>query len=826
MNRAELLAPAGDSDAAWAAFHYGADAVYLGLQQFSARAEAPNFTPDGLGEVIAWAHAAQPRRSVFLAVNTLVLNRELGALVRALGLAGDLGVDALIVQDAGVARLARRCAPGIALHASTQMAIHNVEGARALGRLGFRRVTLARELTLGEIRAVARESGLEVEVFIHGALCYAYSGLCLYSSLLRGRSGNRGRCTYPCRERFAAEEGDEAGFPFSMKDLALPEAVAELREAGVLSFKIEGRKKSALYVAATTHYYRRLLDGRLSRPATEEAEADIQTIFARPWTPLYVQSPGNREVIDPEVVGHRGTPIGKIEAVIVRGPQHWLRFTTRRRLEKHDGLQVDAVGANGRPHGFAVEDLRVVGGGGAPGRPVFEADAGARVEVLLSPGHPVLDLGAVVYCSSSQEVKQRYRFERPRPGVFRVRQPVHAVITVTAGVVSATATIPATPALPGVTAQAEERGVFDVGRRADAGEPAIREAFSKMGDTPFEVSQLEIRNEDRRFVPVSLLNRLRRGLVAALSDVLDAARRARDEALQGEVVFVAVPEQAGGGAASPAPRWSLKTDRLDHLDAFTDEDWRDLDELVVDATAAQPDRWAELWETLAGQRGVERVRIALPMLMRDAEREALMGTVGSLWAAGCRRWEASNVWAWPVLEAAAGDTPFDLTTDWPIPVLNRQAARCLLDLGVQAFAGSLEDGMPNGRELLAEWRERMILTVYQDAPLFISENCGRAGLARECVADGACRRADLALDSGSGEAVRLIQRGCRTIVIGARPFSLSRRVGELRAAGAMRLRAAFVWRHYRPEEVVALWRDLRAGRPVTGYEGNFERGPV
>lgn len=852
LNRMELLAPAGDRDAAWAAFHYGADAIYLGLQQFSARAEAANFTPDELSEVVAWAHAAQPRRSVFLAVNTLVVNRELGAMVRTLGLAGDLGVDALIVQDLGVARLARRCAPGVALHASTQMAIHNVEGARALQRLGFRRVTLARELTLGEIREVAQESGLEVEVFVHGALCYAYSGLCLYSSLLRGRSGNRGRCTYPCRDRFTADETGETGFPFSMKDLALPDAVAELRAAGVVSFKIEGRKKSALYVAATTHYYRRLLDSRLSRLAAAEAESDLQTIFARPWTGLYVRSAGNRDVIDADVVGHRGAPIGEIESVIARGRQDWLRFTTRRRIEKHDGLQVDEVGANGRPFGFAVEELHGVTGG-AQGRPVFEAEAGARVEVPLPSGHPALGVGATVYCSSSQEVKQRYRFERPRPGVFRVRAPIQVAITISADVVSATAAVVAAPEVPVVTAQAEERGVFDVGRRADAGEPAIREAFAKMGDTPFEVRELDIRNAERRFVPVSLLNRLRRSLTSALSEALDAARRARDESLNAETVFVPIsaapfsgfadagPDGAGLSSGSPGPfgsggtrsaaseafpRWSLKTDRLDHLKAFTDEDWEGLDDLVVDATAVQPEQWADVWDELCGQRGVERVRVALPLLMRESERSAITETVGRLWTAGCRRWEASSLWAWPVLESVAGDVPFDLTADGSLPVLNRQAAGCLLDLGAGVLAASPEDGLPNLRELLAEWGERMTVTVYQDAPLFISENCGRAGLSRECRADGACRRTDMELGSGSGDAVRLIQRGCRTVLIGAKPFSLSRRLGDLWAAGAVRLRAAFVWRHYRPEEVVTLWRDLRAGRLVAGYEANFDRGPV
>ena len=830
MSRTELLAPAGDREAALAAFHYGADAIYLGLQRFSARAEAANFTPDGLNEIVAYAHSLQPRRSVFLAVNTLVLNRELPEVVRTLGVAADLGVDALIVQDLGVARLARRCAPDVRLHASTQLAIHNVEGARALQRLGFSRVTLARELTLDEVREIAHGSGLEVEVFVHGALCYCYSGLCLYSSLLRGRSGNRGRCAYPCRERFEATTVGEAGFPFSMKDLALPEAAAELRGAGVLSFKIEGRKKSALYVAAATHYYRRLLDGGLSRPAREAAEADIQTIFARPWTRLYVQSARNRDVIDADVVGHRGTPIGKADTVVRRGQQDWLRFTPRRRVEKHDGLQVDG-GENGRPYGFAIEELRPTDGK-TVARPVFEVEPGTRVEVLLPADHPPIEAGITVYCSSSQQVKQRYRFDRPRPGVFRVRTPVRVAVTVGPNQVRAEAIAAAGAGLAPVTVRVDEGGVFEVGRRDDAGEPAIREAFGKMGDTPFETGELAVTNPERRFVPVSVLNRLRRAVALALAEAVEQARGARDEARAAEAASGDVrpgypaQESARGDARPPAGgHWSLKTDRLEHLESFTDADWVGVDELVVDLSAFPPGSPEAAWAALSERLGIGRVRIGLPALMRARERVALMDAVGRLWQAGCRRWEASNPWAWDVLKTAAGFEGLDLTSDWPLYVMNRQAASSTLESGANSFVCSPEDGLPNLRGLLAEWGERAAVIVYEDLPLFISENCGRAGLARECRADGSCRRADLPMRSASGDDVRLIQRGCRTIVIGARPFSLSRHLSHLRAAGASRFRAAFVWRHYRAEEAVAVWRELRAGRSVAGYDGNFERGP-
>ena len=829
MSRTELLAPAGDREAALAAFHYGADAIYLGLQRFSARAEAANFTPDGLNEIVAYAHAAQPRRSVFLAINTLVLNRELPEVVRTLGVAADLGVDALIVQDLGIARLARRCAPNCRLHASTQLAIHNVEGARALQRLGFSRVTLARELTLEEIREVVRESGLDVEVFVHGALCYCYSGLCLYSSLLRGRSGNRGRCAYPCRDRFEASMIGEAGFPFSMKDLALPEAAAELRGVGVLSLKIEGRKKSALYVAAATHYYRRLLDGGLSRPAREAAEADIQTIFARPWTRLYVQSARNRDVIDADVVGHRGTPIGKADTVVRRGGQDWLRFTPQRRVEKHDGLQVDG-GENGRPYGFAIEDLRPSDGKTA-GRPVFEVEPGTRVEVLLPADHPSIEAGMTVYCSSSQQVKQRYRFDRPRPGVFRVRTPMRVAVTVKPDGVHAEAVAAAGAGLGPVTVQVDEGGVFEVGRRDDAGEPAIREAFGKMGDTPFETSDLTVVNPERRFVPVSVLNRLRRAVASALAEAVNQARVRRDEARAAEAMAegmrpAARTDESAREDARPAAEgcWSLKTDRLEHLDTFTDAEWAGVDEVVVDLSAFPAGSPEAAWQALTDRLGTDRVRVGLPVLMRARERVALTDVFGRLWQAGCRRWEAANPWAWDVLKTTAGSDAADLTADWPMYVLNRQVAVALFELGVKAFVCSPEDGLPNLRGLLAEWGERAVVTVYEDLPLFISDNCGRAGLARECLADGSCRRADLPLTSASGDDVRLIQRGCRTIVIGTKPFSLSRHLAQLRAAGASRFRAAFVWRHYRADEVVALWRELRAGRSVAGYDGNFERG--
>src|SRR6266542_483189 len=293
----ELLAPAGGVDAAFAAFHFGADAVYLGLKKFSARAEAENFTLEEVDEITAYAHSLQPRRRVFVTINTLIRQDELAELVEAVAALAEIGVDALIIQDLGVYHLIRRYFPGLELHASTQLAVHNRAGAEALHRLGFQRVVLARELTFEEVHDITGAAGIETEVFIHGALCYSYSGLCLFSSQTLGRSGNRGKCAYSCRDSYEVtgapltlrdgspvKRDPRTGFPFSMKDLALPDHIPALRATGVSCFKIEGRKKSPLYVATTTDYYRKLLDGTLKADERPLVEADLQTVFSRPWT--------------------------------------------------------------------------------------------------------------------------------------------------------------------------------------------------------------------------------------------------------------------------------------------------------------------------------------------------------------------------------------------------------------------------------------------------------------------------------------------------------------------------------------------------------------
>jgi len=801
----ELLAPAGDLDAAYAAFHYGADAVYLGLKRFSARAEAANFTPGELSEITAFAHQCTPRRSVFVALNTLVLENELDEAIEALGTASDIGADAVIIQDLGMARLARQYFPRLAMHASTQMAIHNVAGAMAARRLGFSRVTLARELTLGEVGAIVRDSGVDVETFIHGALCYAYSGLCLYSSHLRGRSGNRGRCCYPCRDTFEGQGGGNSGrYPFSMKDLALTGDVVKLRDAGVFSFKIEGRKKSALYVAAVTKYYRQLLDNRLAPAPKREAEEDIKTIFSRPWTDLYVKSPRNRQVTDAEVVGHRGAPIGVVQEIIRQGREEWVRFKTQRRIERHDGIQTDVPG-QGRPFGFPVDQLRLSASRGKRPEEVFEAPAHAIIEIALPPDHPEIEPGAPLYCSSSQEVKQRYRFPRPKPGAFRVRIPLHVTVEVKPHAVLARASV-----TPGQGEETVLEGVFEPSRDPAKIESAARDAFGKLGETRYELAGFSLSNPGGLFIPVSLLNRLRREMVLKMDTLMDTVRHQAIRAVQ-EAEKPFLQPQTG----SMTERWSLKVDRLDHLAALEDEDWRQVDEVVVDI---RRDTLPELTAGLGALKkrvGDGRIRLALPLMAREWERPDIKAKLTALQDAGWARWEVAALSDWP-----SGD----VTADWTLYVTNRSAARQLLAMGVSRLTLSPEDGRDNMGSLLGQFADRVTVVVYQDTPLFISENCALAAMAGRCPAGEGCRESEREWESGSGETIRMIQQGCRTVAINHAPFCLASRVNELRGAGVRNFRADFINRKYDPVTVRDLWRAIRLGRHIAGHEGNYKRG--
>ena len=272
----ELLAPAGSMEALRAAVCNGADAVYLGADTFNARMNARNFSAADLQEAVVYCHVRGVK--VHLTLNTLVLDREMPRAAELIRLAASCGVDAFIVQDLGVVSLCRQLAPDVPIHASTQMSIHSLEGVMEAAALGCSRVVLARELPAEEIAHICKKSPVEIEVFVHGALCMCYSGQCYLSSVIGRRSGNRGQCAQPCRLPYGYGRFESTRYPLSLKDNCLVGELDELRRMGVASIKIEGRMKRPEYVAIVTRAYRTVLNGGRLMPSDLQ---ELETAFSR-----------------------------------------------------------------------------------------------------------------------------------------------------------------------------------------------------------------------------------------------------------------------------------------------------------------------------------------------------------------------------------------------------------------------------------------------------------------------------------------------------------------------------------------------------------------
>lgn len=340
MRSIEILAPAGGPDCLEPAVRCGADAVYLGASRFSARGNAGNFHEEALRGAVAYCHARGVK--VYLAFNTLLRDREWPEALALAEFACALGVDAAIVQDLGLAQMIRRAAPGLRLHASTQMSIHTPAGARLLAEQGFSRVVLARELSFEEIAAIAEQSPIELEVFVHGALCMSVSGQCYFSAMLGGRSGNRGLCAQPCRLPFSAPGG--TGYDLSLKDLSAIGMIAELAKIGVASAKIEGRMKRPEYVAAAVTACRHAADGT---PPPEGLEEALRTVFSRTgFTNGYLEAKRGRAMF-----GVREKEDAQVFARSL-GFLHGLYRTERQRVGVDFSLTVE----KGRPANLQARD--------------------------------------------------------------------------------------------------------------------------------------------------------------------------------------------------------------------------------------------------------------------------------------------------------------------------------------------------------------------------------------------------------------------------------------------------------------------------------------
>lgn len=306
----EILAPAGNFESFFAALEKGADAVYVGLKAFSARAYARNFSLHELSYMVPYAH--KQGKKIFVALNSLVKETEFNELIDITLALSQIKPDALIIQDLGVFWLLKQRFPHLHLHASTLMNCHNLVGAQKLAQMGFKRIVLARELTLDEIAFIKRHISVELEIFVHGALCFTYSGLCLASSYLGGQSSLRGRCRQPCR--FLYRWGKKKGYFLSCGDLCALEVIPRLKELGINAVKIEGRMKSAEYVAAVVEAYRLVRDAspKETQAAIDYARSLIEQAGGRQFTTGFFLSLRPKDILNPELPGAFGVYAGRI----------------------------------------------------------------------------------------------------------------------------------------------------------------------------------------------------------------------------------------------------------------------------------------------------------------------------------------------------------------------------------------------------------------------------------------------------------------------------------------------------------------------------------
>ncbi len=373
----ELLAPAGDMLSLKAAVENGADAVYLGVKKLSARAYASNFSLDELEQAIDYAHLRGVK--VYVTVNTLIKDAEFYEAAQTLQNIAAYGADAVIVQDMGLLSFLREVLPELPVHASTQMTVHNSESVRLLEGLGVKRIVLARELSLESICSIRNNTQVELEVFIHGALCVCYSGQCLFSSMIGGRSGNRGHCAQPCRKQYALKKNGKQvklqdNFLLSPKDLNTSKILPLLIEAGVSSLKIEGRMKRPEYVAGVVSIYRQLLDRYAADPAgyfvSKEELRALEQLFNRGFTHAYLSGKPRQELMDHGVPYNRGVLVGTVKGQS-RGGYVSLKLSAPLNIG-------DGIGFSGEDVGESVTKMLY------KGRPIASADKDMIVDLSLS----------------------------------------------------------------------------------------------------------------------------------------------------------------------------------------------------------------------------------------------------------------------------------------------------------------------------------------------------------------------------------------------------------------------------------------------------------
>jgi len=779
--RPEILAPAGDADAMRAAVRAGADAVYFGLHGFNARARATNFDAAGLETTMRELHAHGVRGYVTL--NTLVFDAELASLESAVRACASAGVDAVIVQDLGVTKLVRAIAPDMHIHASTQMTCTDAAGVELARSLGAARVILARELSLEDIAAIRAGSDAELEVFVHGALCISYSGQCMTSEAIGGRSANRGACAQACRlpyelvvDGVLRDLGDRA-YLLSPEDLETSALVPELARLGVASLKIEGRLKGPEYVAATTALYRAAIDAHV---VEEDRRAALQT-FTRGSGPGFLAGVNHQRLVEGRGCDHRGLQVGTCEGV--------------ERVRGREVLVVRAVDGVARGDGLLVEGGW--GGEGEVGGRVWDVEAGAdgAWRVWLGPERGVAGAvaGRRVFKTgdpaNEKAIAAHVEREPERVGIdVRLRGAMGEPF-----VLSATSP-------RGHAAEVKSDSPVERARTAATTREVIEEKLARLGDTPFALASLDVDLPPDAMLPMSALNRARR----ALADALVASRHAghaTTAVTHDALLAAAIPPDR---APPPAGLFVLcRTAEQAHAALDAGADGVVLDFLELTGTGAA-------LRSLRGRPVPTHITVAPPRIRKPGEEKIDRYLVDLAP-------DAFLVRSLGALHDATAGLP--RIGDFSLNVTNRLTAAEVLARGLVAFTPSFDLDAAQLATLCATpfgpWAE---VVVHHPMPLFHMEHCVIAALLsegrdhRDCGRPCEKHRVSLRDRAGMDHPVEA-DVGCRNTVFHASAQSAASVVPVLQKGGVRRFRIELV--RETPDDVariVGAYRALLAGQ--------------
>ncbi len=798
--RPELLAPAGDRECIRAAIENGADAVYFGLNVgFNARARAENMGPGDLPAIMAELH--QQGVKGYVTLNTLVFSSELEAvesLVRSIAAAG---VDAVLVQDIGLARLIRAVTPDLPIHASTQMTMTSSETIRELAGLGIERIVLARELSVSEIREIAAETDLELEAFVHGALCVAYSGQCLTSESLGGRSANRGQCAQACRLPYElvcdgrdVDLGDMK-YLLSPQDLAAYSLADDLIQAGVACFKIEGRLKAPEYVANITRHYRRSIDAAMTSqpsPLTADDVREMELSFSRGFSPGWLGGCDHKMLVPALSSAKRGVRLGDV--LRVAGDRVVVRLIAP--VAVGDGVVFEGDRAAGTEQGGRIVGME------QDRRSVDCAAGGATVSLLFH--HSSVQTDALrpaqgVWKTDDPRLTARLRrtFQSPDP-VRRV--PLDLSVEAHAG---ATLQLTATTET-GLHVELQSPEPLAEARKHALTDEALREQFGRLGGTHYELRSLAASIVGRPMLPLSVSSWLRHELVRRL----DAAAAAPP---QRRIASRSVLPQLRSQLSARAARAPGSEARLHVLGRTLGQLEAAIDAGVTRLTADFADIRDYTAAVSLGKSRQATIAIATPRIQKPGEM-------------GLFRRMAKDRPDVVLVRNLAGlrffqDAGIPVEADYSLNVTNELTAQWLMERGVRRLTASYDLNRDQLLELVRaippEWVE---VVVHQHMPMFHMEHCVFCAVlspgTNKHNCGRPCDRHEVRLRDRVGmEHLLTADVGCRNTLFNAQAQSGSEALPDLLREGVSSFRLEFLGES--PEEIrqtVEVYRDLLTGR--------------